>query len=58
MNSHAPSDEMDDLPSTNEHRSSVNSDSDTFQVVLIGVLLAALAFGFVLGVLPGQPLGG
>ena len=58
MNSHAPSDEMDDLPSTNEHGRSVNSDSDMFQVVLIGVLLAALAFGFVLGVLPGQALGG
>ena len=32
------------------------SDSDTLQVVLIGVLLAALIFGFVLGVMPGQAL--
>ena len=58
MNSRAHSDERDDRSSSVDRRSHLPSDSDTFQVVLIGILLAALAFGFVLGVLPGQPLAG
>ena len=42
----------------NEPTRSVNSSSDMLQVMLIGVLLGALVFGFVLGLMPGQPLRG
>ena len=58
MNSHAHSEERDDRTSLVEPKHSLPSDSDTLQVLLIGVLLAALVFGFVLAMMPGQALRG